>query len=184
VVFSSTIFLFLFLPVFFLCYFLAPIKYKNLLLFIFSIFFYAWGEQLIVLVMLTSTLVDFFASQLIESGKKKIGLWISLLTNLGFLIYFKYTNFTFSNFESICEFLGISSPEILNIPQIALPIGISFYTFQTLSYTIDVYRGDVKASRNFIDFGCYVTMFPQLVAGPIVRYIRHSKGTSTEEDYN
>ena len=120
--------------------------------------------------MLTSTIVDFYAAKFIEKGYKKTGLLISLCTNLGFLLFFKYLNFTFDNFIGFLDFLGLDSTRWGYIPQIALPIGISFYTFQTLSYTIDVYRGNTKANNNFLEFATYVTMFPQLVAGPIVRY--------------
>ena len=120
--------------------------------------------------MLSSTVIDFFAAQLIEKGIKKPGLFISLLANIGFLIWFKYANFTYDNFAALCEVFNFDFKSLVHIPQIALPIGISFYTFQTMSYTIDVFRGNVEANKNFIDFACYVTMFPQLVAGPIVRY--------------
>lgn len=169
-IFSSVIFLFLFLPVFLALYFISPIKYRNVTLLLFSILFYSWGEKLIVFVMLGSTVLDFFAAQIIESGKKKIGLFISILANLGFLFFFKYSNFTFDNFNLLLDKLGLYSEALSNLPKIALPIGISFYTFQTLSYSIDVYRGNIKANRSFIDFATYVTMFPQLVAGPIIRY--------------
>ncbi|MEZ5021696.1 MAG: MBOAT family O-acyltransferase [Chitinophagales bacterium] len=132
--------------------------------------FYTWGEEEIVLVVLASTFIDFSCGLLIEKGKKNLGLAISLVTNLSFLFFFKYFNFAFDNFAYITSKLGLGSSTVSDLPNIALPIGISFYTFQTLSYTIDVYRGNVKANRNFVDFAAYVTMFPQLVAGPIVRY--------------
>jgi len=151
-------------------YFITPRRFRNWPIFIFSIFFYAWGEQLIVGVMLASTVIDYFAAHIIEKSKRQLGLIISICSNLGFLFYFKYANFAFHNYLSFCKFLNIESASILSLPKIALPIGISFYTFQTLSYTIDVFRGNTKANRSFIDFACYVTMFPQLVAGPIVRY--------------
>ena len=124
----------------------------------------------IVLVMLTSCFADYFSAIIIEKGQKKLGLAISILVNLSLLGFFKYANFAFENFNVLLDFIGINSEEIIKLPEIALPLGISFYTFQTMSYTIDVYRGNVKANRNFIDFAAYVTMFPQLVAGPIVRY--------------
>jgi len=170
VVFSSVIFLFFFLPLFLSVYFLTPKKHRNIIILLFSVLFYYWGEKWIVIVMLSSTIIDFFAAQIIEGGKKKLGLAISLCANLGFLFFFKYFNFTFDNFNALLHQLGIYSEQLANLPKIALPIGISFYTFQTLSYSIDVYRGNIKANRNFIDFATYVTMFPQLVAGPIIRY--------------
>lgn len=169
-VFSSPIFLFLFLPFFLIVYYLVPDKIKNWVLLLFSILFYSWGEKLIVFVMLGSTVIDFFSAQYIEKGYRKMGLTISIIANLGFLFFFKYFNFTFENFNAFLSFFDIQSEYLKNLPKIALPIGISFYTFQTLSYSIDVFRGDTKANRNFIEFATYVTMFPQLVAGPIVRY--------------
>ena len=151
-------------------YYLTPSKFRNITLLLFSILFYSWGEKLIVLVMLSSTVIDFFAAHIIESGKRKLGLSFSLITNLGFLFFFKYFNFTFDNFNALLDSLGLYSESLANLPKIALPIGISFYTFQTLSYSIDVYRGNIKANKSFFDFATYVTMFPQLVAGPIIRY--------------
>ncbi|BDS14844.1 MBOAT family O-acyltransferase [Aureispira anguillae] len=169
-IFSSAIFLFSFLPIALGLYYLAPHKLKNLVLLIVSLIFYTWGEDKIVVVMLLSAMVDFSCGLLIERGNRKTGLAISIATNLSFLLFFKYFNFAFDNFNYVIETLGFTNATIQNLPQIALPIGISFYTFQTLSYTIDVYRGTVKANKNFINFATYVTMFPQLVAGPIVRY--------------
>jgi len=173
--FSSPIFLFLFLPIVLLLYYLVPKNIKNAILLTASIFFYSWGEQLIVAVMLTSTVVDYYCGLYIEKGNRKTGLFISLVANLSFLVFFKYFNFAFTNFSALLHFFGINNQLAENLPHIALPLGISFYTFQTMSYTIDVYKGNVKANRNFIDFATYVTMFPQLVAGPIVRYIDINK---------
>ena len=170
-VFSSSYFLFMFLPLVFLLYYAAPSKFKNLILSIASIYFYAFGEKYLVLLMLTSAIVDYRCGILIEQGKKRLGLGISLTFNLLSLGFFKYFNFTFDNFKALLSLFDIHSPFFEKLPEIALPIGISFYTFQTMSYTIDVYRGEVKANRNFINFLAFVTMFPQLVAGPIVRYI-------------
>lgn len=169
--FTSAIFIFLFLPVVLLTYYLLPVKYKNIQLLLASLFFYTWGEWLIVLVMLASTVIDFSAGLIIEHKSRKLGLGMSIIANLGFLAFFKYANFAFENYNDLINFLNISNKALINLPNIALPIGISFYTFQTMSYTIDVYRGKVKANRNFVDFATYVTMFPQLIAGPIVRYI-------------
>ena len=169
--FSSSIFLFLFLPVVLGLYYLSPTKLKNVLLIVSSLVFYTWGEKVLVMVMITATVVDFLAALLIDKGKRKLGMTISILMNLSFLGFFKYFNFAFENFYSLITYLGLDNKLFHNVPHIALPIGISFYTFQTLSYTSDVYRGHVKATRNFIDFFAYVTLFPQLIAGPIVRYI-------------
>lgn len=150
-VFSSVIFLFRFLPLFFLCYFVFPGRMRNLILFLGSILFYAWGEPVYVVLMLISTLSDYVHGLLIEKcyGRMsaKLLLFSSMVINLGMLGFFKYSG--------------------LDLP---LPVGISFYTFQTMSYTIDVYRGEVRAQKNLLDFAVFVTLFPQLIAGPIVQY--------------
>jgi len=170
-VFSSAYFLLLFLPLVLLLYFIVPKKYKNLIILIASIFFYTYGEKVLVLVMIFSTIVDYKCGHLIEQGKRKLGLRLSIITNLTTLGIFKYFNFAIENLQSSIDIIGIDINLIENVPYIILPMGISFYVFQTMSYTIDVYRGDVKASKNFLEFAAYVTMFPQLVAGPIIRYI-------------
>ncbi|MGN0168105.1 MAG: MBOAT family O-acyltransferase [Acetatifactor sp.] len=166
-VFSSVVFLFRFLPIFLICYYLAPGRMKNLILFFGSLFFYAWGEPVYVLLMLFSTVSDYAHGLLIERfrGRKaaKAALCSSVMVNLFVLGFFKYSDFLIATFNTLA---GVSAP-LLNLP---LPIGISFYTFQTMSYTIDVYRGEVKAQKNLLDFGVFVTMFPQLIAGPIVKY--------------
>ncbi len=169
--FSSAIFLFLFLPLFLASYFLAPKKWSNLVLLLFSLLFYSWGEGRIIMVMLCSIFADFNAGLLIDAGKKKLGLALSVLTNIGLLIYFKYASFGFENLQAFGNFFHLDLNAIGYIPEIALPLGISFYTFQTLSYTIDVYQGKAKANKNLLQFATYVSMFPQLVAGPIVRYL-------------
>ncbi|HHY52300.1 MAG TPA: MBOAT family protein, partial [Clostridiales bacterium] len=167
-VFSSILFLFRFMPIAFGVYYLTPRRYKNAVLFIVSLIFYSWGEVRYLPIMIASTVVDYVASLGIERRRAKGFrgrgyLALSLIFNLGSLGFFKYSGFLAENLNAL---LG------LNIPVLALtlPLGISFYTFQTMSYTIDVYRGDVKAEHNFINFGAYVTLFPQLIAGPIVRY--------------
>ena len=180
-VFSSAYFLLLFLPLVLLLYFIVPNKYRNLVILLASIYFYTYGEKVLVLVMLLSTVVDFKAGHLIEQGKRKLGLRLSIITNLATLGIFKYFNFAKDNFELLISSFGLDTSNFEAIPEIVLPLGISFYVFQTMSYTIDVYRGDVKASRNFIEFATYVTMFPQLVAGPIVRYIDIQKEISKRE---
>lgn len=166
-VFSSIVFLFRFLPLFFILYYLVPERMKNLLLFLGSLFFYAWGEPVYVLLMLFSTVADYIHGRLLGRLRGKRGaryvLLSSVLINLGILCFFKYADFLI---QTVNGLLGADLP-LLELP---LPIGISFYTFQTMSYTIDVYRGEAKVQKNLLDFGVYVTMFPQLIAGPIVKY--------------
>lgn len=168
--FSTAIFLFLFLPIVLGLYYLLPKKGRNAFLLFASLFFYTWGEFELVLVMLTSVVTDYVAALQIEAGKRKLGLFLSLGINIGLLSFFKYGNFAYDNYLAFLEIIGVNDDSITQIPEIALPLGISFYTFQTLSYTLDVYWGKVKATRNFIDFAAYVTLFPQLIAGPIIRY--------------
>lgn len=166
-VFSGLTFLLLFLPAVLLVYFIVPKRFKNAVLFLFSLLFYAWGEPVYVVLMLFSTVLDFSCGKVVDryrgTPKAKIGLLVSVFVNLGLLCLFKYTDFFITTINSIT---GTAIP-LLNLP---LPIGISFYTFQTMSYTIDVYRGDAKVQNNIISFGAYVSLFPQLIAGPIVRY--------------
>lgn len=166
-VFSGIPFLYYFLPATILLYLAAPRKLKNAVLLLASLVFYAWGEQRLVLLFAATILLGWLLGLLIERFRGKVWsrvfLWLSVLTTLGLLGYFKYADFFM---ESLNSAFGLSLPLL----RVALPIGISFYTFQILSYTIDVYRGDVAAQRNLIDFAAYVSMFPQLIAGPIVRY--------------
>lgn len=169
-VFSSLLFLFRFLPLFLVLYFAAPKRLRNSILFIGSLIFYGWGEPVYISLLLFSTLVDFIHGKLVGSFKEKGNLtaakWVvasSAVINLALLIVFKYTDFFIRTFN---ELTGSSIPLL----GLALPIGISFYTFQTMSYTIDVYRGEAPVQNNLISFGAYVSMFPQLIAGPIVRY--------------
>ena len=187
-VFSSITFIFLFLPIVLAVYHILRKELQNLFLLIASLIFYFWGEQWLVWIVLVSTGVNYLCGLLIgggglfkgepvcleKGGKRsrfqKICLCFSIFTNFGFLGYFKYSNFFADNICSLFAVAGLPTAFLAEFSEIALPLGISFYTFQSMSYTIDVYRGDVKASRNFIDFACYVAMFPQLVAGPIVRY--------------
>ena len=166
-VFSSLTFLFLFLPAVLLVYYIVPRQGKNAVLFLLSLIFYAWGEPIYVGLMIFSTILDYSCGRLVEkyrgTAKQKWGLIISICGNLGLLFVFKYSDFLIGTFNSI---FGTAIP----LPELPLPIGISFYTFQTMSYTIDVYRGDAKLQRNILSFGAYVSLFPQLIAGPIVRY--------------
>ena len=165
--FSSTTFLYAFLPAVFLLYFLVPTKLKNFVLLAMSLLFYAWGEPIYVFLMIGASLSGYVHGILIGRAKSKAWskafMISSVVIGLGLLGFFKYTGFFVTNINSI---FGAG----LDIPKIALPIGISFYTFQILSYTIDVYRGNAKIQYNFISFAAYVALFPQLIAGPIVRY--------------
>ena len=166
-VFSSISFIYYFLPIVLLIYFILPNKYKNLVLLISSLFFYFYGENTYIWVLLLSCFINYLSGILLDKVKKKnnkkIILIITIIIDLGLLCYFKYTNFFIQNINHIFK----SNIDLLHI---VLPLGISFFTFQTLSYVIDVYNGKVKANRNIINFACYVTLFPQLIAGPIVRY--------------
>ena len=167
-IFSSIPFLFFFFPLFILLYFSLPFKYKNYILLLFSLIFYAWGEPIYILLMIFSSIVDFINGKNIEkykddNKKKKFYLIISIIINISLLGFFKYADFFIKVINNI---LYLDIP-LLNL---GLPIGISFFTFQTMSYSIDVYRGDVKAEKDFLTFMTYVCMFPQLIAGPIVRY--------------
>ena len=163
--FSSISFLYYFLPCVLVLYFLVPRHFKNIILLISSLFFYAWGEPRLVLLMSATIAIGYVLGIMMERDDKHKTLYltIALISFLGALGYFKYTDFFIDN---INKATGLSIPLL----RIGLPIGISFYTFQILSYTIDVYRGDVKAQKNLIHLATYITMFPQLIAGPIVRY--------------
>jgi alginate O-acetyltransferase complex protein AlgI len=170
-VFSSPLFVFLFLPLVLLCYYLAPRTARNALLFSASVFFYAWGEKTYVLILLTSLSVNYglacAISQSAKQSPKRFRLIVAIVFNLGLLIVFKYARFLLENISFFWALLG-GEPFTLR-PQ-HLPIGISFFTFQSMSYVIDIYRGEVMAQRNFLRFGLYVFLFPHLIAGPIVRY--------------
>lgn len=168
--FSSAIFLFLFLPVFLIIYYLLPRQWHNAFLFGASLLFYAWGEGLVVMVLLVSALINFVAGRLVENGQRRAGLMLSLVGSLSLLFYYKYSNFLVDSVRGFAEAFAISGATNLNMAQIALPIGISFYTFQGISYTLDIYWGRIKANRSFLDYGTYVAMFPHQIAGPIVRY--------------
>lgn len=163
-VFSSIPFLFVFFPLCLIMYYLVPGKIKNLVLLVFSLVFYAWGEPVYIVLMLVETLSDYLVGRImIKTKHKKACLVWSICFDLLILCFFKYANFLIGMVNSVTP---------LDIPalDLALPIGISFYTFQTLSYIIDLYRGEVEAEKSYINYLTYVSMFPQLVAGPIVRY--------------
>lgn len=176
-VFSSILFLFYFFPIVFIVNKLLPKKYKNLWLFFASMFFYAWGEPIYILIMLFSTFFDYTNGRLMVGAsekKKKLILINSIVVNLGILFFFKYSDF----FIKVVNEFGFDIKPL----NLALPLGISFYTFQTLSYTIDCYRGRVNIADNIVDFGLFVTSFPQLIAGPIVKYIDVEKELKERDD--
>jgi len=171
VVFSSVIFLFYFLPAFLVVYFLSPRKVKNYTALLASIAFYAWGAPKFVFVILASTTIDFFIVKALhnssEERKRKGFLMISLVMNLGLLAYFKYANFFVENLNAALNSIGV---EQVGWTSVALPIGISFYTFQTLTYSIDVYRRIHEPLKKVSDYLLYIMAFPQMIAGPIVRF--------------
>ena len=173
-IFASQTFLFGFLPLFFILYLAAGkffgLRGKNTVLFFMSLIFYAWGEPVYIVLMIYSSVLDYVCGRMIYSadrqeknGKKKAFLCVSMVGNLALLGVFKYLGFFTQTVNSVFH---------LSIPvfSLALPVGISFYTFQTMSYSLDVYRGTITPQKNFIYFGAYVAMFPQLIAGPVVRY--------------
>ena len=162
-VFASITFLYYFLPLFLIIYFIVPKKYKNIVLLVFSLIFYFYGEPKYILLMLIEVLFSYYMTRYLERNKSKSLLGIIVSVHILLLCIFKYFNFIISNINNIFN----SNISLLNI---VLPIGISFYTFQIISYEVDVYRGKVKASKNLIDFMTFVFLFPQLIAGPIVRY--------------
>ena len=190
-VFSSHIFLFYFLPLALLCYFAVPRRGKHLMLTLLSYAFYGWANPLFIFLLLFSTTVDYICG-LVMVGRWRPGTWrepieplapggarrrhqkvaliVSLSSNLALLGFFKYFNLFADSYNAIAETFAGSDYTWDTFIRVVLPLGISFYTFQSMSYTVDVYRGDARATRNYIDFACYVSMFPQLVAGPIIRF--------------
>ena len=189
-VFSSYIFIFYFLPLALVLYYIVKGRYRHLLLTLISYVFYGWANPVFVLLMLGSTIIDYICGLFISEqwGKnwdrpvkvlekettrtktQKRAVTISVISNLSLLAFFKYFNFAVENYNQILELIGLGALQSTHVIKIILPLGISFYTFQSMSYSIDVYRGNAKAIRNFVDFACYVSMFPQLVAGPIIRF--------------
>ena len=169
-VFSTPVFLFYFLALTLFIYYIVPRKWRNVVLLLSSLFFYYWGEREYVTIMLVSTAIDYTHGMLVERCKERgndkgarLAVASSIVFNLGLLFFFKYWDFLAASLQS----MGLSFMPVLGIH---LPIGISFYTFQTMSYTIDVYRGDARAQRSILNFGTFVTLFPQLIAGPIIKY--------------
>ena len=175
--FSSMIFLWLFLPITFLGSKIVGKKYVNFLLLIASLIFYAWGEPIYVLLMLCSILINWLSGLLIVKNLKyrSLILFFNVIINLFLLGYFKYAGMFVRTWNSIIKIVRIPEPEI------ALPIGISFFTFQALSYVVDVYRGEVKAQKNILNLALYISFFPQLIAGPIVKYREIEKQIDNRE---
>lgn len=174
--FSSMTFVFIFLPILCVVYFLTKKEFHNFVLLIASIIFYAWGEPHYLAIMLLTIIINYYGAIFIETckRKKKFFLILTILANLSFLVYFKYFNFLIDNLNNLFG----KNLDILNI---VLPLGISFYTFQALSYVIDVYREDVKAEKNIYNIALYICLFPQLIAGPIVKYHDIEKQIKTRE---
>ncbi len=189
-VFSSHIFIFYFLPLALAVYYLLPFRLKHLGLTLLSYVFYGWANPYFVVLMFGSTVIDYICGLVIakqlgrpwsepvpllqpstaRSRRQRIAVTVSIISNLSLLGFFKYFNFGVESYNTLVETMGMGHLQWDTFFRVVLPLGISFYTFQSMSYSIDVYRGDAKAIRNFTDFSCYVSMFPQLVAGPIVRF--------------
>ncbi len=189
-VFSSHLFIFYFLPLALAVYWLAPRPAKHLLLTLASYAFYGWSNPLFVVLMFASTIIDYLAGlvqahdgfrgwggpvqALVKDGprsrRQRWALAVSIVSNLSLLGFFKYFNFAVENYNALLAAVGLGGLELDQVLRVTLPLGISFYTFQSMSYSIDVYRGAAKPMRSFNDFACYVAMFPQLVAGPIIRF--------------
>ena len=175
-VFSSILFIFLFLPFTLSLYFLVGKKHRNIFLLFASLIFYAWGEGIYLLIMLVSIFINYLCGLLIDNhrgtNKSRGYLTIAVVLNLGILSFFKYANFVVNNLNSILSGLGLGQ---LFLPPVHLPIGISFFTFQALSYVIDVYRNKAPVQKNILNLGLYISLFPQLIAGPIVRFSHIAK---------
>ena len=187
-VFSSHIFLFYFLPICLALYFIAPRRARNLVLTALSYVFYGWANPTFMGLMLLSTVIDYICGRVLTAGtsedggthalvpgapRGRIHKWavgVSVVSNLSLLGFFKYFNFTIDSYNALAEAMGYTGAQLDSVLRVTLPLGISFYTFQSMSYTIDVYRGKAPSIRNPLDFACYVAMFPQLVAGPIIRF--------------
>lgn len=167
-VFSSMTFIWIFLPILLFVYYISKEKYRNIILLFFSLIFYSWGEPKYIVLMLISILVNYIFGRILDKcnkkKNKKIVLIVSIVFNLGLLVYFKYFNFIATNIDNII------GQNVIPNKNIVLPIGISFYTFQIMSYIIDLYRGDIKVQKNLLNLALYISFFPQLIAGPIVKY--------------
>ena len=170
-VFSSNVFLLYFMPIFFLVYFILPKKIRNYILLIASLFFYAWGAPEFIIQLIVSTILNFYLVKWMckteKMGLRKLLCGLSIAIPIGLLLFYKYGNFTMENLNVVLGWMGF---ENLTWTKILLPIGISFFSFQSVTYTLDTYRGVNKPMERLSDFMLYITMFPQLIAGPIVRY--------------
>ena len=169
-VFSSSLFLLYFFPFFLIIYFISPYKLRNLVIVSASILFYSWGGTKYLFIIFFSILLDFFLAKIIHKSqgrKRKLWLAIAISINLGFLLYFKYANFFLDNLNNGLTFFGMDA---INFMRVALPIGISFFTFHEMSYIIDVYRDEKPPMKSIVDYSLYILFFPQLIAGPIIRF--------------
>ena len=171
-VFTSHIFIYYFLPLLLLVYYNLPYRGRNVFLTLMSYAFYGWWNPYFMSLMFFSTLVNYLCGKVISAsepgrGSRRTALVVSIVVNVGLLAFFKYFMFSVSSINAL---LALRGTELLPILRVTLPVGISFYTFQALSYTVDLYRGDARPARSFVDFACFVSLFPQLIAGPIIRY--------------
>ena len=181
-VFSSHFFLYYFLPLALLAYYAAPKKLRHLTLTALSYLFYGWSNPVFILLMLTSTAIDYVCGRVIvgkvdqleadtsRSQRQRVAVTVSVIANLSLLGFFKYFHFGVDSYNALANAVGLPAAALDGTLRVVLPLGISFYTFQSMSYTIDLYRGHARVLRNFVDFACFVSMFPQLVAGPILRF--------------
>lgn len=186
-VFSNNVFLLYFLPFFLICYFVCPRRFRNYVILLFSIVFYAWGAPDFILWLLGSTIANFYLVKLMrkteKTGLKKLYCAIAITISLGLLVYYKYANFMLDNLNALVELFGANP---IRMAKVILPIGISFFTFQSITYVIDTYRGHNEPMEKLSDYVVYIMMFPQLIAGPIVRYcdiegeIRHRESKASE----
>ena len=170
-VFSSNVFLLYFLPLFLLCYFVCPQRFRNYVILVFSIIFYAWGGPEFILILLGSTIATYFiVKAMCKTDKTSAKKWLcaaAITLNLGLLVWFKYANFLVDNINAL---VTLFHGHGIQLAKVVLPIGISFFTFQSITYVLDTYRGQVKPMDKLTDYIVYIMMFPQLIAGPIVRY--------------
>ena len=170
-VFSSNVFLLYFLPLFLICYFICPKRFRNYVILLFSVVFYAWGAPDFILLLLGSTIINFYLVKLMhkteKTGLKRLYCGLAIAVSLGLLVYYKYANFLIDNLNALIGLFGVNS---IKMAKVLLPIGISFFTFQSITYVIDTYRGNNEPMDKLSDYIVYIMMFPQLIAGPIVRY--------------
>ena len=183
-VFSSNVFLLYFLPVFLICYFVCPKKFRNYVILLFSIVFYAYGAPDFILLLLGSTIANFYLERLMrrteKTSLKKLYCGLAITISLGLLVYYKYANFLIDNINAL---IGLFGANAIRLAKVLLPIGISFFTFQSITYVIDTYRGNNEPMEKLTDYIVYIMMFPQLIAGPIVRYCE-IEGEIRHREYN